>query len=76
MIFCDWMYALKVVGLSLDLLGQPVMAHFERLRSMWDHSTYLCNLFICGWIFCILSVIIIKSSAYAVVIHVEGDVLK
>ena len=33
-IFCDWMYALKVLGLSLDLLGHPVMAHFERLRSM------------------------------------------
>ena len=66
MIFCDWIYALKVVGLSLDLLGQPVMAHFERLRSMWDHSAYLCSLFICSWIFCILSVIIVRSSAYAV----------
>ena len=32
--FYDWMYALKVVGLNFDLLGQPVMAHFERLKSM------------------------------------------
>ena len=37
MIFCDWMYALKVVGLRLDLLGHHVIAHFERLRSMCDH---------------------------------------
>ena len=31
---CDWMYALKVVGLSFDLFGHPVIAHFERLRFM------------------------------------------
>ena len=48
--FCDWMYALKVFGLSLDLLGQPVIAHFERFRSMCDHSANFCNLSICGWI--------------------------
>ena len=33
-IFWDWMYALKVLGLNLDLLGQPVITHFERFRSM------------------------------------------
>lgn len=37
-IFWDWMYALKVLGLRFDLLGQPVMAHFDRLRSMCAHS--------------------------------------
>ena len=45
-IFCDWMYALKVFGLSLDLLGQHVMAHLDRLRSMSDHSTNFWNLVI------------------------------
>ena len=42
------MYVLKILGLSLDLLGQLVMAYFERLRSMWNHSAYLCSLFICA----------------------------
>ena len=63
-----------IVSLSLDLLGQPVMAHFERLRSMLDHFTYLCSLFICGWIFYILSVIIARSYVYNIVVHVKGDV--
>ena len=52
--FCDWMNALKVFGLSLDLLGQSVMAHSERLRSICDHSTNFCNLCICGCICCML----------------------
>ena len=34
MIFCDWIYILKVLNLSLDLLGHPVMAHLDKLRSM------------------------------------------
>ena len=34
--FYDWMYALKGLGLSFDLLGHPVMAHFERLRFKLD----------------------------------------
>ena len=29
---CDCIYALKVLGLSFDLLRQPVMAHLARLR--------------------------------------------
>lgn len=37
-IFCDRMYALKVFGLGLDLLGRPVMAHLDRLKSICDHS--------------------------------------
>ena len=45
---CDWIYDLKVVGLSLDLLGYPLMAHLERLRSMCDYSAYLWSLIICG----------------------------
>lgn len=48
MIFCDWMNALKVFGLSLELLGHLVMTHFDRLRSMCDHSTNLYTLSICG----------------------------
>ena len=63
-------------GLSLDFWGQPMMAHFEGLRSMCHHFAYLWILFICGWIFWILSVIIAKSHAYVIVVHVDGDVLK
>lgn len=74
--FCDWIYALKVVGLSSELLGHPVMTHFERLRSIFYHSTNLWSLVICSWMFCILFVIIARSSTYAIVMHVEEDVLK
>ena len=62
--------------MSLDLLGHPVMAHLDRLRSMCDHCANFCSLLIWGWICCILSVIMARSSAYAVVVHVERDVLK
>lgn len=31
-------YALKMVGLRLDLFGRVVMAHFARLRSRCVHS--------------------------------------
>ena len=55
--FCDWMYALKVLGLSFDLLGHPVMAHLDRLRSMCDHSANFWSLVIWGWMCCMLSVI-------------------
>ena len=65
MIFCDWMYALKIVGLSLDLLGQPMMAYFERLKSMCDHYAYLWSLVICGCMCCMFFVIITRSSTYA-----------
>ena len=34
-------YALKVFGLSLDLLGHLVMVYFERLRSIYDHNANL-----------------------------------
>ena len=37
--FCDWMNALNVLGLNLDLLGHFVMAHLDRLRSICAHST-------------------------------------
>ena len=46
--FCNCMYVLKVFGLNLDLLGHPVMAHFERMRSMYDHLKNFCNLNICA----------------------------
>ena len=45
---CDWIYALNVLGFSFDLLGQPVMAHFERLRSICDHSANFCSFVIWG----------------------------
>lgn len=34
-------YALKMVGLRLDLFGQAVMAHLVRLRSRCVHSEFL-----------------------------------
>ena len=74
--FCDWIYALNVFGLSFDLLGHPVIAYFARLRSISDHSANFCSLVIWGWTCCILLVIMAKSSAYAVVEHVDVDVLK
>ena len=64
------------MGFSLELLGHPVMAHFERLRSMCDHCVYWWSLIICGWICRMSSVIMDKSSAYAVVVHVAVEVLK
>jgi hypothetical protein len=30
--FCNWMYALKVLGLSFDLLEYLVMTHIDRLK--------------------------------------------
>lgn len=54
--FCNWMYALKVFGLSLELFEQHVMAHFKRLISMCNYSIHFCSLRICGWICCMLSV--------------------
>ena len=74
--FCDCMNALKVFGLSLGLLGQPMMAHFERFKSLCDHYAKFCILSICGWICCRLSIMIAILSAYAGVVHMEGDVLK
>ena len=43
-IFCDWMYVLKVFGLSLDLLGHLVMAYLDKLRSMDDHFANIWSL--------------------------------
>ena len=40
------------------------------------HCAYFWSLVICGWICLMLSVIMAKSSAYAVVVHVALDVLK
>ena len=70
--FCDWMNALKIFDLSLDLLGQPLITYFERFRFIYDHCAYSCNLFIFGCMCYMLSVIIVRSSAYVVVVHVEG----
>ena len=43
---------------------------------MCDHCAYFWSFVICGWICFMLSVIMAKSSAYAVVVHVDLDVLK
>lgn len=42
------MYALNVLGFSFDLLGHPVIVHFERLRSMCDHSANFYSFVIWG----------------------------
>ena len=74
--FCACMNALKTTGFNLDLLGLPVMAHLARFRSRYAHSEIFCSLVICGCMLAILSVMIAKSSAYAVVLHDVVDVLK
>ena len=61
--FWDCMQALKMLGLSFDLFGHPVMEHLARLRSMWDHSANFCNLSICGYMWFMLSDRIARSSA-------------
>lgn len=53
--FCDWIYALMVLGLSLNLLGHHVMAYFDRLRSMYDRFASFCSLDLCGMMCCMLS---------------------
>ena len=65
-----------MLGLNFDLLGYPVMTHFERLRSMCDHSANFYSLIIWSWMCCMLLDIMARSSAYAVVVHVDVDVLK
>ena len=67
---------MKVLSLSLDLLGHPVIAHFERFRSIYDKSANFYSLFICGCMCYMPSVIIVRSSAYVIMVHVEEDVLK
>lgn len=49
--------------MNFDLLGHPVMTHF-------------CSLSIYGWIWLMLSKIIARLFAYAVVVHVEVNMLK
>ena len=70
------MKALKILDLSFDLLGQPVMTHLARFRSIWAHSANCCSLMIWGWMFCIVSDMMARSSAYADMVHEDGDVLK
>ena len=65
-----------MLDLSFDLLEHHVMAHFERLRSMCDHSVSFCSLNICDWMCCMLSKIFARSSVYVVEVHVAVYVLK
>ena len=53
-----------------------MIAHLDRFRSIYDHCANFCSLVIWGWMCCILSVIMARSSAYAVVVQVDRDVLK
>ena len=75
-IYCDWMNVLNMLGLSLDLLGHPVMARLTKYRSICAHSANYWILLIWGWIFCTLSEMMARSSAYAIVVHMDGEVLK
>lgn len=73
--FCDRINTLKIFGLNLDLFRHPVIVHCERFKSIYDHSANFCTLLICGCMCCMLSIIIARSSAYALVVHVVDDVL-
>jgi hypothetical protein len=70
-----WIHALKIVGDSLDLFGQPVMAYLFIPRSMPAHLQYLSILLSCVWIYVMLLKMTTKSSAYAAKLMVIGDVL-
>jgi hypothetical protein len=61
----DWIRALKVVGLNLDLFGHPVTAHFGMPRSIPAHSQNLSSLFNCVCNVSSLLAIAARSSAYA-----------
>src|SRR6202048_1695510 len=61
----DWIRALKVVGLSLDLFGHPVTAHFGIPRSISAHSQNLSSLFNYVCSASSLLAIVARSSAYA-----------
>jgi hypothetical protein len=41
------MYALKALGVILDLWGTPVIVHLGMLRSILAHVLNLCILFSC-----------------------------
>lgn len=73
---CACMYALKVVGLKLNLFGHPVIAHLERLRSRCIHYDNFLSLWICGWLWVTSSVRMARSSAYGMVLYVVDNVLK
>ena len=73
---CACMYALKIVGFKFDLFGYPVIVHLKRLRSRCALTGIFWSLRICGWICAMLSVRMARSLAYAMMLHVVGDVLK
>ena len=61
-------------GFSLDLLGQPVMAHFCTPKSIPTHSHNLSSLFNCVCSDLRLFIIAARSSAYAAELMVSFDV--
>ena len=69
-------FALKMVGLSLALFGLPTIAHFGRFRSMCVHLANSWSLLTWGWRWLMLSVRMVRSFAYAMVVHVFFKVLK
>ena len=44
--FCDWINALKVLGVNFDLFRHPVIAHLARFKSICAHSEIFCSLVI------------------------------
>ena len=61
----DWINALKVVRCSLDLFGQPVIAHLGIPRSSPAHVQNLSSLLSCVCSVSSLLAIVARSSAYA-----------
>ena len=70
------MQTFDTYGLSLDLLGLLVMAHLVNFRSRCDHSENFCSLWMCGYLFDNLSVMMTRSSTQVVALHVIVEVLK
>lgn len=64
----------NVSGWSFDLFGQHMTAHLVMPKSMYAHSEDTLSLSNCSWMFIMLFVRIARSSAYANVVIVFGDV--
>ena len=63
-------------GFSLIFFGHLVVAHLERLISMYEPFAIFGSLRIWGCIAWISFVIILRSSIYATIVHVIEDVMK
>lgn len=63
-----------MLSLTLDLLGLHVLAHLNKLRSMWAHFVNVWSLRNCGYKFWKVDVSKIRSSTYVVLLHVACEV--